>query len=152
VTRDEKLTQIAVLWAENLSTRLISKRLSVTKNVVCGAVGAARHRGDSRFPIRKRTMIICAIRKDAGLKRAQPKRMPRVKPRLTPEPRPIVVEPAPKREWPVQLFDLRVSDCRFPVWSGEERGEHRFCAGLRAPGSSYCERHREQVQGSWRRA
>jgi hypothetical protein len=149
MTRDEKLERIAVLWAENFSTTLIGKRLDVSKNVVCGAIGSARLRGDKRFPERESAAVIRAIRKDAGPEKAQPERMPRAKPRLTPE---AAVRGNEPREWPVQLLDLRNSDCRFPVWSGEERGEHRFCAGLRAPGSSYCERHREQVQGSWRRA
>jgi hypothetical protein len=150
VTRDEKLKQIAVLWARNLSTCLIGKHLGVTKNAVCGAVGSARHRGDSRFPARKLVTIIRAVQEDAGPEK--PKRMPRAKPRFTPEPRPIVVEPALKREGPLQIFDLEANDCRFPVRSGEERGDYWFCAKPRAPSSSYCARHREQVQGPWRRA
>jgi hypothetical protein len=150
VTRSEKLERIAVLWTENLSTTIIGKRLGVTKNMVCGAVGAARHRGDRRFPARKPMAIIRTIRKDARPKKPKSKPMPRSKPRLTLEP--IVVEPAPKREGPLQIFDLEANDCRFPVRSGEERGDHWFCAKPRAPSSSYCARHREQVQGPWRRA
>ena len=65
MTRSEKLERIAVLWAENLSTTLIGKRLGVTKNMVCGEVSRARQRGDLRFSARKLSAILRTIRKDA---------------------------------------------------------------------------------------
>ena len=66
---------------------------------------------------------------------------------------PMIVTPAlPPREWPFRLHELRPSECRYPVRSGVERGDHYFCGEARAPGSPYCAEHGEMCVAPARRA
>ncbi len=49
---------------------------------------------------------------------------------------------APEEQDAIALVDLRPNDCRYPVRSGEGRGEYYFCGKPKWPESqSYCKKH-----------
>lgn len=50
---------------------------------------------------------------------------------------------APGQKQPARITELRAHECRYPVRSGAEKGDHWFCGARRAAGSWYCETHRE---------
>ena len=50
-----------------------------------------------------------------------------------------IAAPPPKTN--PMLLDLKPGECKWPVRSGGERGEHYFCAERAQLGSPYCEEH-----------
>ena len=129
MTNAERLDAIAELWPDH-TAQAIGEALGLTKNAVCGAVFKARKSGDPRFPVRT------------------------VEPRVAPGS--MLVTPAavalPPRVWPFRLHELKPSECRYPVRSGVEKGDHYFCGEARAPGSPYCAEHGEMCVAPARRA
>lgn len=109
-----KLADIAQLWAQGVITEEIARRLDMTKGSVCRLARDARLRGDPRFPARGRF--------DMTKRKCVP-----------------IAAPPPKTN--PMLLDLKPGECKWPVRSGEERGEHYFCADPRLPGSPYCKAH-----------
>ena len=130
---EDVLARIALLWADKATTAEIGRRLDMPKNSVCGMVSSARLRGDPRFPQR-------------GINVARKARPPRPRPaektKFRPAPPPaLVVVPAPPAHGPFRVFDLLPRHCRYPVFSGSERGDHRFCGEPRQENSAYCAEH-----------
>ena len=113
-----KLDDIAQLWAQGVITEEIARRLDMTKGSVCRLARDARLRGDPRFPARGRF--------DMTKRKCVP----------IPPPSP----PPPPKTNPM-LLDLKPGECKWPVRSGEERGEHYFCAERQLPGGPYCAEH-----------
>ncbi len=60
--------------------------------------------------------------------------------------------PSPPPKVNPLIQDLSPNGCKWPVRSGEERGEHYFCDELRAPGSPYCKAHRDTASSKLRGA
>ena len=50
-----------------------------------------------------------------------------------------IAAPPPKTN--PMLLDLKPGECKWPVRSGGERGEHYFCAERQLPGEPYCKDH-----------
>lgn len=116
----DRLASIAELWAQGVITEEIARRLDLTKGSVCRMARDARLRGDPRFPARGRYDVTKRVRR--------PKSSP-----SEPSAPPVKTNP--------MLLDLKPNDCKWPVRSGEERGEHYFCAEPRQDFSPYCKEH-----------
>ena len=130
----ETIDQMAKLWAKGLSVTLIGQRLGVPKNSICRMAWSARKAGDPRFPKRQRGRIMSA--------KLGPPAEARVRKVKAPVPVAVALT-LPSRapgEHPM-LVDLRPNECKWPVHSGPEKGEHYFCAALQLPGSPYCQEH-----------
>lgn len=131
---EDDLARIAALWADKVSTAEIGRRLRISKNSVCRLARDARLKGDPRFPERGMN-----VAREAPEPRPRPAAAKTSKAR--PAPRPIVVVSAPPAHGPFRVFDLLARHCRYPVFSGSERGDHRFCGEPRQENSPYCAGH-----------
>lgn len=128
---EDVLAEMASLWADKVSTAEIGRRLDMPKNSVCGAARSARLRGDPRFPERRISF---------APKTPQPRPAEKLKAR--PALRPVVVVvSAPPARGPFRVIDLQAHHCRYPVFSGSERGDHRFCGEPHQANSPYCAEH-----------
>jgi hypothetical protein len=98
----------------------------------------ARNNGDLRFHKHPRTGG-----REMGVKNrlpGEPKKKPRVR-KLKPV---AVSAPELRARAPGEhpdLLHLRPHECKWPVHSGQARGEHYFCAAPRKGVSPYCEAH-----------
>ena len=131
---EDVLARIAALWADKVSTAEIGRRLRISKNSICRLARDARLKGDPRFPER-------------GINVAREAPQPRPRPvaktsKARPAPPPVlVVVSAPPARRPFRVFDLLPCHCRYPVFSGSQRGDHRFCGEPRQANSPYCAEH-----------
>jgi GcrA cell cycle regulator len=126
---EDDLARIAELWAQQLSTAEIGRELELPKNSVCRLARNARLRGDPRFPERR-------------FERSEPK--PRQIGKSKAPPAPVLVPliaPSPPKRGPFRVFELEPHHCRYPVFSGQTRGDHRFCGEPRRHNSAYCDKH-----------
>lgn len=126
------IDKIAQLWATNISTKLIGRRLKIPKNSICRLAQKARKQGDTRFPVR-------------GLKAPSIRRAPLDAPRKPPTMKPKIIEfptvrTTNRRDPRPLIWELKPFQCRYPVHSGKERGEHYFCAAP-TDGKPYCAEH-----------
>jgi hypothetical protein len=128
---EDVLARIASLWADKATTAEIGRRLRMPKNSVCGMARSARLRGDPRFPERGINVT----------RKATPKPRPPGKTKARPAPPPALVVPAPPARGPFRVFELLSHHCRYPMFSGFERGDHRFCGEPRWESSPYCAKH-----------
>jgi hypothetical protein len=110
---EDDLARIASLWADKVTTAEIGRRLRISKNSVCRLARDARLRGDLRFPVRVRPSPMSAV----------------------------VIVPAPPARGPFRVIELLAHHCRYAVFSGSERGDHRFCGEPRQANSPYCAKH-----------
>jgi GcrA cell cycle regulator len=128
---EDVLAEIASLWADKISTAEIGRRLHISKNSVCRLARDARLRGDPRFPERGLNVAREAPKpRQAGKSEARPASVSA-----------IVVVPAPPARGPFRVVDLQPHHCRYAVFSGSERGDHRFCGEPRQANSPYCAEH-----------
>ena len=125
------LAEIAKFWARSITTAEIGRLLCISKNSVCRLARDARLRGDPRFP-----------------ERVQPPREPtppRLRARRSKAPplsvSALVIAPAPPARGPFRVVELQPHHCRYAVFSGSERGDHRFCGEPRQANSPYCAVH-----------
>jgi GcrA cell cycle regulator len=128
---EDVLAEIASLWADKVTTAEIGRRLDISKNSVCRLARDARLRGDPRFPER-------------GLNFAGEAPTPRQARKSEARPAPVsavVLVPAPPARGPFRVFDLQPHHCRYAVFSGLERGDHRFCGEPKQANSPYCAEH-----------
>jgi hypothetical protein len=132
------LDKIAALWAKNVTTTEIARKLKIPHGSACRLARLARLRGDERFPAR----VFAPQRgprtpKEPKLKAEKPRSKPaRLKPRPVSAPKPKL---NPALLLYPRIYELRENACRYPT--GEREGEQRFCAKPKRPGSSYCQEH-----------
>ena len=135
----DTLDRIAELWAQDLKTFDISRRLKIPHGSVCRLARNARIHGDLRFPARINQRKRKPRKRRALPKLPPPRSVPMVKRKIVRKP-PARILPALTTAVHPRIWELTASQCRYPVEEPEPR-DHRFCAKPQQEGSAYCAEH-----------